>query len=766
MLVLTAVGPLALSGSTLPLALLPLPIVLWAAVRLGVRWALADVAVLAVVSAGSLALGRGPFAAGQGDGDALLVVAQLDLVTTVAVVLVLGAYASTARQTSRVVRSQAELLDQAFADALPAMLLVSLDGRGRGRILTANRSAHAMLGDHDPAHDPAADLPGAGWDGAAADPPDLDAPVVDLTDTDAPVVDLSLPGHPGRPDHQDHSGHPDHPDHPSLSGVADPDDGDGLIGSTWSDLVDVSDRSLVDGLLVALAQEGAPSWRGEIAHLRPDAQPFTALVSAVRTVTERHGVCASVQMVDVHDRKAAEHALRQVALHDPLTGLPNRLLLAEHIDKALAVRAREHTRVALLCCDADGFKAVNDAAGAAVGDELLTAMAERLLSLVRPTDTVARVGGDEFVVLCPDLGDADEAQVIARRLLAAFELPFPVGGTSIQLSMSVGIATAGEETTAETLLGDADAAMHRAKRRGRNRVETYVDELRIQAERRVRVASDLRRALSAGELRVHYQPIVDLRDGAIMGAEALVRWQHPELGLLSPASFLDIAEESDLICEIDDWVLARACVEATTWAALTGRPALDLHVNLSARHLGHRRASRAVRSALGNSGLSPRRLVVELTETSLLTVNRSARADLDEIKDTGARLAADDFGTGYSTMTQLVALPLDQIKIDRYFVTGMVQDTRALAVVQALTGLARSLHQDVIAEGLETTDQADTLDGLGVVAVQGYLPCPPVEPDELCRIVEGGGRLLVRTPSGPGTPTRDLDLAGAVADPA
>lgn len=798
-----AVGALG-RGPAFPLALLLLPALLWGAVRLGVRWGAADVLVLASVTALAGALGHAPLGRGSSPAENLLVMG-LSLVSAMALVVVVAGYVAVGLRTKALLRVQEGLLHSAFEEALPAMLIVSVSEPDHGAIVAANRSARRMLGG---APDRAATRSTTGQETApeapeAAGPDAVEAvgPVVpSLGGTEVPEVRVSAAGVPevGVPGSRGSevrvpevrasevrgpaarvsaervpvagvptAGVPAAPERllpgvrcvplgggaseggrrgTGLSAVEDPEAR--LIGTSWADLVHTRDRQVVEDVLAMLSSAEEPTWRGEIAHARPDGTPFTTLVAASCTVTSDYGLCASVQVLDIHDRKAAENALRQMALHDPLTGLPNRLLLAEHIDKALAVRERRPGNVALLYIDVDGFKEVNDVAGHAAGDELLAAMAERMVSLLRPTDTVARVGGDEFVVLCPDLTEPGEAQAIAQRLVAAFEVPFPVGKTMLQMSVSVGVAVAEEQATAETLLGDADAAMYRAKRQGRNRFETFADELRTQAERRVRVASQLRRALADGELRVHYQPIVDLRDGVIMGAEALVRWQHPELGLLGPSSFLEVAEESDLICEVDAWVLARACTDAATWAVPCGRPSLDLHVNLSARHLGRRRASRVVRAALGGSGLSPRRLVVELTETSLLTVNRGARADLDEIRDTGARLAADDFGTGYSTMTQLVALPLDQIKIDRYFVTGMVRDPRALAVVQALTGLARSLNQDVIAEGLETGEQAEALAELGITAVQGYLACPPLEHAELADLIRRGYRFLGRPQTG------------------
>ena len=292
------------------------------------------------------------------------------------------------------------------------------------------------------------------------------------------------------------------------------------------------------------------------------------------------------------------------------------------------------------------------------------------------------------------------------------------------------MSVAGPDTTAESLLREADTAMYAAKRDGRGRFATYEQGLQVEATRRLTVSSQLRRALRDGELRVFYQPIVSIPGAQVVAVEALVRWEHPELGLLTPEAFLDVAEETDLVCEIDAWVASQATHDAVRWPQQGGSD-IDLHLNFSARHLGNHDAPALVGSCLRESGLTASRLVVELTESSLLSVADGGRGDVDALRRTGVRFAADDFGTGYATLDQLVNLPLDMVKVDREFVSRLESDPRARAVVEAVATLGRSLHLAVVAEGVERAGQQALLEAYGVPAYQGFLHAPAVDVDTL-----------------------------------
>ena len=505
--------------------------------------------------------------------------------------------------------------------------------------------------------------------------------------------------------------------------------GEGVVGRPWAELLHPGDRSTAELMLSGLRGDAQP-WRGEIRHRRPTGAVVDTVVAAAATRTRNLGWVAGLQLLDVHDQRKAERELRRLVLHDPLTGLPNRALLTEHVTRALAARARSGGEVALLYFDCDGFKKINESAGHVAGDQVLTDVAGRLLHSVRMTDSVARLGGDEFAVLCTDLDAAAEAEMVAARLLATFARPFELDEMALHLTVSIGLSVAGPGTTTEELLREADTAMYEAKRDGRDRFATYEEGLQVEATRRLTVSSQLRRALRDGELRVHYQPIVSIPDGRVVAAEALVRWQHPELGLLAPEAFLDVAEETDLVCEIDAWVAAQATHDAVGWPQQDGND-IDLHLNFSARHLGNHDAPELVGSCLRESGLLATRLVVEFTETSLLTVADGGRSDVDALRETGVRFAADDFGTGYSTLAQLVNLPLDMVKVDREFVARLETDPRARAVVEAVATLGRSLQLAVVAEGVERTEQQVLLEQFGVPAYQGFLHAPAVDVNTL-----------------------------------
>jgi diguanylate cyclase (GGDEF)-like protein/PAS domain S-box-containing protein len=460
---------------------------------------------------------------------------------------------------------------------------------------------------------------------------------------------------------------------------------------------------------------------------------------------------------DITERKAAEEAMLHQAFHDALTELPNRALFLDRLGQALARRGRHGAVTAVLFLDLDRFKWINDSLGHAAGDGLLVGVAERLGEALRPGDSVARFGGDEFVVLCDDLDGEWEALAIAQRLTAALTPHFCVEGRDLSITASVGIATTtpSGHATADNLLRDADAAMYRAKERGRNRIEAFQGGMRARAVERLEIETDLRRALERGELRVHYQPVVRVAGGSMLGVEALVRWQHPERGLVAPADFIPVAEETGLIQPLGEFVLGEACHQVASWnRAHPERAPLSVAVNLSARQMSAASLSELVGAKLEESGLEPGLLCLEITESVLMEDVTASRNVLQSLKELGVRLGIDDFGTGYSSLLYLRRFPVDFLKVDRSFVSGLGENSEDGAIVAGVLGLANALGVEAIAEGVEQPEQADKLAGLGCELAQGYLWSKPLPPHELEASFE---RLWPRKPVATkvdGTPVR------------
>ncbi len=414
--------------------------------------------------------------------------------------------------------------------------------------------------------------------------------------------------------------------------------------------------------------------------------------------------------------------VRHQAFHDPLTRLANRTLFRDRLDHALSRALRGLGSVAVLFVDLDDFKTVNDSRGHTVGDALLVAAGERLVSVLRPGDTVARLGGDEFAVLVEDVGDAREAIVPAERILAAFSVPFVVGGAELFVGASIGIAigAAGERTTDE-LLRNADFAMYQAKSLGKGRHAMFEPRMRDAAVERVELATMLRHALDREEFTLHYQPIVDLRTGATRGVEALIRWQHPERGLLMPGAFIGIAEETGLIVPIGRWVLRQACRQARQWQdRYPSDPPLTMSVNLSPRQFTDPRLVTGIAEALRDADLEPESLTLEITESVLVGDGDSTVEKLRQIRSLGVRLAIDDFGTGYSSLSYLQRFPIDILKIDRAFVEAIGQP-EGNALVRSIVDIGRTLHLKTVAEGVEHPDQPGQLVELDCDLGQGYL---------------------------------------------
>jgi diguanylate cyclase (GGDEF)-like protein len=426
--------------------------------------------------------------------------------------------------------------------------------------------------------------------------------------------------------------------------------------------------------------------------------------------------------------------VRRQALHDSLTGLPNRTLLLDRLDQGLARLRRREGALAVLFADIDRFKVVNDSLGHGFGDRLLIALAERLRATLRPGDTVARLGGDEFVVLCEDLASADDALATARRMASGLDRPFRIDGQEVYVTMSTGVtmvtSSEAQSAASDALLRDADLAMYQAKANGRARWEVFNTAMRAGVVHRVATETALRRAVERGELCAAYQPIVTVAGRSIVGAEALVRWRHPDEGMVPPDRFIPVAEESGLIVPVGRWVLHEACRQGALWAAEgTGDPdAFFVSVNLSARQLTHPDLVEDVAEALGTSALHPASLCLEITETAVMEDVRTVASVLGRLKELGVRLAIDDFGTGYSSLAYLKRFPIDVLKIDRAFMEGLGVGGEDAAIVAAMVRLADALGLLVIAEGLETAGQLAELQRLGCWGAQGYYLSPPAPP--------------------------------------
>jgi diguanylate cyclase (GGDEF)-like protein/PAS domain S-box-containing protein len=437
-----------------------------------------------------------------------------------------------------------------------------------------------------------------------------------------------------------------------------------------------------------------------------------------------------VNLRDVTERRESERALARHALHDPLTGLPNRTLLLDRLRQALAGRSARHERVVLLFVDLDRFKVVNDSLGHAAGDELLNEVARRLSDAVLPGDTVARLGGDEFVVLCglPDArgGLAD----LPRRLLRAVAEPIRLAEAEVGITASVGVVVAGDSQSPEDLLGNADAAMYLAKQRGRARFEMFDPAVHRRSGGRLTTEHALRRALERDELRLVFQPAFDLHTREIVGVEALVRWRHPERGLVNPAEFVPLAEETGLILPLGAWVLTEACAVATRWPADAGNER-RIWINLAAPQVADPDLVGVVKRVLDRTGLSPDRLGFEFTETGLVHDADPAVASLAALHELGVALALDDFGTGYSSLSHLHRFAVDVLKIDRSFVMNLGRESRTSTIVKGVTAMAHALGLVVVAEGVEASDQLATLRALSCDVAQGNFLAPPMPADEL-----------------------------------
>ena len=470
-------------------------------------------------------------------------------------------------------------------------------------------------------------------------------------------------------------------------------------------------------------------WEGEIWNRRKNGETIPEWLS-ISTVRDRHGKVINYVAVfsDISRIKQTEARLEELAHYDPLTGLPNRLLFQSRLDHALDAARRHHSRLALMFMDLDRFKNINDSLGHPTGDELLSAIARRFMTRLREEDTLARLGGDEFVILLEHLSEPQEALLVAQDIQRLMTEPFTLGnGNVVYITTSIGISLYPEDGEDAThLVKNADAAMYQAKYAGRNTVRFYTEHLSRSANDRLLLETNLRRAIDNDELVLHYQPQVNVGDGRVIGVEALVRWQHPENGLIAPDRFIPVAEECGLIVPLGEWVLRTACVQARQWIE-DGLPKLSMAVNLSTRQFRQRDLAERIRATLDATGLDPAQLELEITESVMMEEGNHAREILLQLKSLGIHLAMDDFGTGYSSLANLKHFAIDRLKIDRGFIRDLPDDSNDKELTATIVAMGRNLKLQVLAEGVETERQLSFLRFHGCHAYQGYLFSRPLD---------------------------------------
>ncbi|MCM8622959.1 MAG: EAL domain-containing protein [Candidatus Accumulibacter sp.] len=506
-----------------------------------------------------------------------------------------------------------------------------------------------------------------------------------------------------------------------------------LIGQSWKIFSSGRhDADFYQAMWECILEVGV--WRGEVWSLRKNGEifPVWLTITAVRNVggevTHYTGT-----FLDISERKQWEQDIHFLAHHDALTKLPNRTLLDDRIRQAIAKSKRNHDHMAVLFLDLDHFKLINDTLGHDIGDRLLEQLAQRLTEVLRQTETVARLGGDEFVIVIPELAAIRRVAVVARKVLEVVAAPYLLEGRSLHVTPSIGISVYPEDgDDAATLLRNADTAMYHAKERGRNNFQFFTQAMNQSVQERVTIENDLRLAIERGEFLLHYQPQVDCRSGKVIGMEALIRWQHPQRGLIAPDRFIAIAEETGLIVPIGEWVLGEACRQARRWQ-LGGHPGLRISVNLSARQFQQRDLSARISAMIHASGIDPASLELELTESMLMIDPEQATAVLHQLAAAGVKMAIDDFGTGYSSLAYLKRFPVTRLKIDRSFVRDLANDSNDAAIVDAVVAMATSLKMEVIAEGVETIAQLDYLEAHGCHAIQGYYYSPPAAAESFVR---------------------------------
>lgn len=475
----------------------------------------------------------------------------------------------------------------------------------------------------------------------------------------------------------------------------------------------------------------------EALFLKQDGSTFPAEVSARLIELDGHTYFQGI-LRDITERKRAEEQITYLAHHDSLTSLPNRNLLQDRVRQNLARARRNGSKCAILFLDFDRFKNINDSLGHSVGDGVLKEVAERLLGCLREGDTVARVGGDEFVILLSDLEDARPAVAVAQKITTLGTKPYEIEGQKFRLTISIGISLFPEDgEDFESLLKNADSAMYHAKNAGRNTFSFYTEDMNAETLEVLNLERDLQYALENNAFTLHYQPQIDLESGVITGVEALLRWKHPVHGDMSPAVFIPIAEERGLITPIGNWVLETACKQSVEWQK-QGLPPIRMAVNISALQLHHVDFYERLANILSSTGMNPELLELELTESAVMQDEQTAQILLQQLKALGLQLAIDDFGTGYSSLSHLKRFPIDKLKIDRSFIKDLPLDMEDGAITQAIIGVGRSLKHKVIAEGVETAEQLSFLQREGCDEMQGFHFSRPIPADQLALLLQNG----------------------------
>jgi diguanylate cyclase (GGDEF)-like protein/PAS domain S-box-containing protein len=514
-----------------------------------------------------------------------------------------------------------------------------------------------------------------------------------------------------------------------------------LIGSKISVFVAPQSLESVENHIRSGSEE-----RYELFARRHDGSIFPAEAQG-RSMPYEGRMLRITAIRDITDRKEAEKQIRHLAYYDSLTGLPNRTFYKELVNRALLLAKRRNWTMAILFIDLDNFKRINDTLGHDVGDQLLRAVGDLLQTCIRKSDYIARaeegaidnvvsrLGGDEFIVLLNEIAHGQSASLVARRILKELARPFALAGHEIFVTASIGIALYPLDGNDEdSLLKNADVAMYHSKNQGKNNYQFYSKNMNATSLQRLDFENDLRKAVDRGELRLYYQPTVDVQTRMISGAEALVRWEHPNRGMISPGDFIPLAEETGLIVPIGEWVLRTACFQNRAWQNIGIKP-LRVAVNLSGRQFDQKGLIEVVSNALCDSGLDPQYLELEITESTIMKNPEKAATTLQKLKDMGIRLSIDDFGTGYSSLGNLRKFPLDTLKIDRSFVMNITTDSDDAAITTAIIAMAHSLKLGVIAEGVELEDQQSFLHKLGCDAVQGYLFSRPLPAEEFNKLV-------------------------------
>jgi diguanylate cyclase (GGDEF)-like protein/PAS domain S-box-containing protein len=513
------------------------------------------------------------------------------------------------------------------------------------------------------------------------------------------------------------------------------------LGRPISELVLPDDRTESADEAFMMAFGSARSTDGPVSTILRDRAGRGFPVEVSRVTVEQDGSrCVKAFVRDVSEQRDLEAQLTKQALTDSLTGLPNRALLRDRLETAVARLDRKPGVAAVMMIDLDRFKVVNDSLGHDSGDEMLRIIAERIRSVIRVGDTVGRVGGDEFVVVAEDFDDTSDVVFLAGRVIEMISAPLTLGALELHPSASIGLAvTTDPGTSAEKLLRDADLSMYRAKERGGGCAELFDDDLYAKALARLELEAELRRAIDGEQLRVYYQPVV-LFDGVVTGFEALVRWEHPVRGLISPADFIPLAEETGLVIPLGAWVLAKAARQVASWQQ-TINPDLQLSVNLSSRQLSDPDLPQVVQQILEDSGLAPSALCLELTETALIEDPVSAERHLGELNALGVRIAVDDFGTGYSSLIYVRKFPVQVLKLDRLFVAGLGESAEDETIAGSVIHLAHELGLEAVAEGVETIGQLNALNTLGCDFAQGFYWSKPRPPEEIEQVLLEGRSL-------------------------